>query len=38
VKSKQPDPERLDAALSQLIEPFPATAPTSAAAEPPPAQ
>jgi Domain of unknown function (DUF4136) len=38
VKSKQPDPERLDAALSQLIEPFPATAAASVAAEPPPAQ
>jgi hypothetical protein len=36
VKSKQPDPDRLNAALSQLIEPFPATAAANAAAEPPP--
>ena len=35
VKSKQPDPERLDAALSKLIEPFPASAAATAATEPP---
>jgi len=35
VKSKQPDPERLDAALNKLMEPFPATAAATVAAEPP---
>ena len=35
VKSKQPDPERLDAAISKLMEQFPATAAASAAVQPP---